>query len=117
MSLRDDNEVLMSVQFPDVFVVAGSFKVEVRDETKVGKAGYFVIDVVAPPLDFGTGRNRGAEDREAMSEYLPGECKDLVRRNRGDRWQGQVNALSPRGSRRRECQNGQIRKLLLKAKG
>src|SRR5579863_3684480 len=45
--LRQNDQVLMAVQFPDHFVVAGARSVQVGDEAKISETGFNAAHIVA----------------------------------------------------------------------
>src|ERR1035437_2680025 len=62
--LCQEREVLVTVQFPDHFVIADSREVQIGRAPKVRRAARHPMQVVAPPVDHGSGIARYSEDRE-----------------------------------------------------
>ena len=48
--LGHGHQILVAIQFPDHFMVAGEGAVQIRDTPKVGRAGHFAGNNIAPPF-------------------------------------------------------------------
>ena len=64
--------MLVPVQFPDDLVIACPGDIEERYQTEVVGAGFFPVNVVPPPGDFGSCFERQPEQREPVFADLPG---------------------------------------------
>ena len=79
IGLRQDNQVLMPVQFPDRFVVAGARRVQVSNAAKVGEAGFDAARIVAPPADFRPCIDDRSQNWKAVALDLLGQVDHLLR--------------------------------------
>src|SRR6185295_4729501 len=74
--------MLMPVQLPDHFVIAGAGEVEIRNAAKVVEARFLGVNVIAPPGDLRAHFDHLPEDWEAMSADLFGQTYDLFSESR-----------------------------------
>ena len=106
--LRQDHQVLMTVQFPNDFVIAGARSVQEGDAAEIDQTGINTARVIAPPVDLGAGIHDLSEDRESMRPNFLGEFGDLSRKTAplqrfgafariGKRQGGLEIAVHPRG--------------------
>ena len=79
VGLRQNNQVLMPVQFPNQFVVARARRVEVRNAAEVDQTGFDAAQVIAPPADVGPDVNGHRENWKLVALDLIGEIDHLLR--------------------------------------
>src|SRR5260370_33952396 len=89
----------MTVQFPDVFVIAGAAGIEIANPAEVVRADFLAARIVAAPLDSGSGVERQAEKRKAMASNLAGYAADFFRKVRIAQRAGHGGAIFKRGRR------------------
>jgi hypothetical protein len=89
--LRQHNQVLVPVQFPDYFVVARARGVEVRNAAKVTEAGFNAAQIVAAPVDIGAGVDGAGENWKLVALDPIGQIDDLL---------GAIDARNARGQRK-----------------
>ncbi len=79
MRLRQDKQVLVPVQFPDRFVVAGTRRVQVGNKAEIFQPGLDPTQVVATPTNVGSGVDSGRENWKLVALELIREIDDLLR--------------------------------------
>src|SRR5580698_10871910 len=96
--LGQDNQVLMTVQFPDQLVVARAGRVEVRYAAEVDGAGFNAARIIAAPMDILAGVNDGPKDWKLVAMDLIGQIDDLLRTTGGGfgQWQARGEAAVER---------------------
>src|SRR5260370_31088331 len=70
VSLRQQHQVLMPVEFPDTFVVAGLGRVEIGNAPKIHGLRFHAAGIIPPPANIWIGLQRCAQQRDAMRQYL-----------------------------------------------
>ena len=70
--LRQHDQMLVAVQLPNPFVIAGAMNIEIGNHPKIRKAGAFVVDVIAPPFNIRSGCDLSGEQRELMAQDAAG---------------------------------------------
>jgi hypothetical protein len=70
--LCEQNQVLVTIQLPNYFVISGAPRVKIRDEPKIIRAGLLGIDVIATPLDLRPGVQSQAEQRKTVRANFAG---------------------------------------------
>jgi hypothetical protein len=81
--LGQDNQVLMTIQFPDQFVVARAGRVEVRYAAEVDGGGFNAARIIAAPADIPASVNDGPKDWKLVAMDLIGQIDNLLRRTGG----------------------------------
>src|ERR1700678_1662250 len=79
VGLGQNNQVLMTVQFPNQLVVAGAGSVKVRNAAKITQIGFDAARVIAPPMDVGPGVDSHREDWKLVALDLIREIDQLLR--------------------------------------
>src|SRR5580698_8484361 len=100
--LGQDNQVLMTIQFPDQFVVARAGRVEVRYAAEVDRAGFNAARIIAAPADVLAGVDDGPKNWKLVAMELIGQIDDLLRRTGAGfgQWQTWGELAVERGFRR-----------------
>ena len=73
VGLGQDHQVLMTIQFPNDFVIAGARRIQEGDAPEIDQTGLDTAPVIAPPLDLRPGINHGSEDWKPMGSNFGGE--------------------------------------------
>jgi hypothetical protein len=115
----------VTIQFPDIFVVANPIDVEIRDEAEISKRGRFPVYVVTTPVDLWPSFERRPKDGKTVGEDFIGHTEDFpgkicVSQAAGyviRQWQTSHMALELQGELRRKEQEQKIASLLPKTKG
>src|SRR5581483_1574353 len=79
MGLRQHDQMLMPVQLPNHFVVAGSRRIQIGNQAEVTQPGLNSALVIATPLNLACGIYGCAEDWKLMAFDLIGQIDDLLR--------------------------------------
>src|SRR5580704_452042 len=79
IGLRQNNQVLVAVQFPDRLVVARARRVEIRNAAKVAETGFNPAQIVAAPADIGTGVDGHSQNWKLVAPDLIGKIDGLLR--------------------------------------
>src|SRR5258706_554070 len=72
--LRQDYEMLMTVQLPNHFVVARTAGIKIRNPPEITESCLNSANMIAPPRHLRSGINREAENREVMTADLFGQA-------------------------------------------
>src|SRR5580704_7092693 len=72
IGLRQNNQVLMTIQFPDHFVITRARRVEVRNAAKVRETGFNATQIVASPANIRPGIDGGGENWKTVALDLVG---------------------------------------------
>src|ERR1700722_1153225 len=108
IGLRQNNQMLMAIQFPDRFVVARARAIEVRNAAEVREPGFNAAHIVAPPANIGAGVDGAAKNWKLAALYLSGQIDNLPRRlDEGHirQWQAGRKAGIERGGGRERGEN------------
>ena len=85
---RQNNQVLVPVQFPDGFVIARARRVQVGDAAKVGKAGFNAARIVATPADFRPRVERSFRELEMVVAGSGRRGRSVAARSRSPQGRG-----------------------------
>ena len=98
LGLGKHHQVLVPVQFPDVFVIPNLAEIQIRNKTKVARAAGPGVDVIPPPFDSRTRVERCSQywqpvlhdavrqDQEFFLECGTGQIPANVVRTRQSQW-------------------------------
>lgn len=70
ISLREQDQMLVAIDLPNAFVVAGAGSVEVGNAAEIQGAGFDAAHIIAAPADIGAGFEGDSEERESMVENV-----------------------------------------------
>src|SRR5579872_847725 len=76
--LREQNQVLMTIQLPYDFVVTGTCRIEVGNAPKIIESRFAAAGVIASPVDRGSSVDRQAEERKTVRAYLSSGAANIV---------------------------------------